>query len=138
MQAGVDTVIGDGVSDPNAVYPFWEVLNYQNFPGNIEPMSRVPLVMHAGDSVTILTEYLARQDKVVFWFLDRTTGQYKLYSLTSLYGHPPSFFYDGRSAEVINENAGVAYREPAGDATQVSQVKLIPASPPARSRRTNG
>ena len=102
MQAGVDTVIGDGASDPDAVYPFWEVLNYQNSPDNIEPIVQVPLAMHAGDSVTILTEYLASQDKVVFWFLDRTTGQYKLYSLTSLYGHLPSFFYDGQSAEVTN------------------------------------
>jgi Peptidase A4 family len=131
MQAGVDTVIGDGASDPDAVYPFWEVLSYQNFPDNIELPVRVPLAMHGGDQVTIVTEYLASQGKVIFWFLDRTTGRYKLYTLTSLYGHPPSFFFDGSSAEVVNENASSAYREPAGNVTRVSQVDFnygLPAS----------
>lgn len=133
MQAGVDTVAGEGASNPDAVYPFWEVLNYRSLFGpanNAEPIVRVPLAMHAGDSVVILTEYLASQDKVVFWFLDRTTRQYKLYSLTSLYGHRPAFFYDGESAEVVNEAGDQSpYREPAGDETSFFQVDFNSGQP---------
>lgn len=136
MQAGVDTAAGDGTSAPDAVYPFWEVLSFRGISdpaqNNIEPIVQVPLALNTGDSVTIVTEYLAAQDRVVFWFLDRTTGQYKLYSLTSLYGHLPSFFYDGQSAEVVGENGdGSAYRQPAGDLTSFWQADFnsgLPAS----------
>jgi hypothetical protein len=126
MQDGIDTVIGDGVSSPDAVFAWWEVMV---FPGIIEPMVKVPLAVHAGDAVTILTEYLAGPGRVVFWFFNRSTGRYKLYSLTSVYGHLPAFFFDGQSAEVINEDAGAAYREPAGDVTRVSQVDFNAGRP---------
>jgi Peptidase A4 family len=132
IQAGVDTAYGDGVSNPDDVYPFWEVLSFRSYysPNNIQQIVRVPLAMHAGDSITVLTEYLAFPGKVVIWFLDRTTRQYKLYSLTRLYGHAPSFFYDGQSAEVVGENGnGSPYREPAGDVTSFTQVEFNRGQP---------
>ena len=127
-RTGSNTVIGDWRSNPDAVFAWWEMIS----PGYTGPMVRVSgLPVHAGDSMTVLTEYLAARGMVIFWFLDRTTGKYKEYMITRYAGHPASSFYDGESAEVVNENAGAQYREPVGGITHVFAVDFDNGQPVA-------
>jgi hypothetical protein len=128
MQAGIDTF---GNSDPNAVYPWFEVLYTPDPTNPYDPANLVDggtvlpgLKVHAGDSVTVDTEYLSARNEVIFWFMDWSTHQDKEVPLTgSIDGHKLSFFYDGQSAEVINEEDQRSfYRQPKGSITRVSQV----------------
>lgn len=128
MQAGIDTY---GETNPNAVYPWFEVLYYPDPNNPYDPANLVDggtvlpgLTVHAGDSVTVDTEYLSARNELIFWFMDWTTHQDKEVPLTgSIDGHKLSFFYDGTSAEVINEEDHASYyRQPVGGRTSVSQV----------------
>ena len=84
---------------PDAWVPFYEVIMANN-QGNIHStIGEPPFHLSDGDGVYFYTDYQQSNDVADFFVMDTTTGQTAPFRKTGV----PSSYYDGSSAEWINE-----------------------------------
>jgi hypothetical protein len=114
LQDGTDTVVGGG--GPNHAFAWLELIatHSANPPLELNPKT---FPVGVGNKMTVLAQY--KNDKIVFDYVNSTKKIYAQLTITGAYGHHPSYFYDGASAEVINERGFTGkgflkYREPVG------------------------
>lgn len=97
LQDGTDV----GQSSVNDIYAWWEALSTQYF---IYETIFSGFTVNAGDTINAETDYEAGgTGKAYFTIFNLTTGQNVSTSFTTLGGYPASNYWDGTTAEFINE-----------------------------------
>jgi len=119
IQAGTDSQAGS--SGRSHAFAWFEIigLNRVEPPQELDP-ARFPVT--AGNRLLIQTSY--RHGQMTFLFINYGSRKYAVLTITRAYGHRASYYYDGASAEVINERAStrsgfLQYRAPAGGRVSV-------------------
>jgi hypothetical protein len=114
IQDGTDTEAG-ARGDSHA-FAWFELIGARAVYPAIE-LSTKEFPVDAGNKMTVLAYY--KNDKIVFYYVNSATKLWARVTISEAFGHRPSYFYDGASAEVINERGFTGrvflqYKEPAG------------------------